>query len=85
MSKDNNFQDVLERKSAVMSSLIEPDEEQIDALSRLSAAFTAILNPDAILWCEHNLLPSTLLSIKDRASAYVPERHLPEIASRVGA
>lgn len=82
MSKDNNFQDVLERKSAVMSSLIEPDEEQIDALSRLSAAFTAILNPDAILWCEHNLLPSTLLSIKDRASAYVPERHLPEMLLR---
>ncbi|MGG3505504.1 ROK family protein [Paenibacillus lautus] len=82
MSKDNNFHDVLDRKSSVMSSLIEPDEEQIDALSRLSAAFTAILNPDAILWCEHNLLPATLLSVKDRASAYVPKRHLPEMLLR---
>ncbi|GIO96540.1 hypothetical protein J14TS5_16260 [Paenibacillus lautus] len=82
MSKDNNFHDVLDRKGSVMSSLIEPDEEQIDALSRLSAAFTAILNPDAILWCEHNLLPSTLLSVKNRASAYVPERHLPEMLLR---
>lgn len=82
MCEGSNFQDILERNRSVMSSLIEPDQEQIDALSRLSAAFTAILNPDAILWCEHNLSPSALVSIKERASAYVPKRHLPEMLLR---
>ena len=48
MSGDNNLLHVLDRRDSVMSSLVEPDEEQIDALSRLSATLTAILNPDAI-------------------------------------
>lgn len=82
MCGDNSLHHVLNRRDSVMSSHVEPDEEQIDALSRLSATFTAILNPDAILWCEHNLLPSTLHSIKDRASIYVPSMHLPEMLLR---
>lgn len=82
MSGDNSLHHVLNQRDSVMSSHVEPDEEQIDALSRLSATFTAILNPDAILWCEHNLLPSTLHSIKDRASIYVPSMHLPEMLLR---
>lgn len=82
MSGDDSLHHVLNRRDSVMSSHVEPDEEQIDALSRLSATFTAILNPDAILWCEHNLLPSTLHSIKDRASIYVPSMHLPEMLLR---
>ncbi|MGY5344264.1 hypothetical protein ACXFAU_17625 [Paenibacillus glucanolyticus] len=51
-------------------------------VGRLSATFAAIINPDAIMWCEHDLLPSTLISIKERASTYVPKPHLPEMQLR---
>lgn len=81
MDKENNLLGMLgSRNSSKRPG--DPNEEQIDALSRLSATFAAIVNPDAILWCEHDLLPSALISIKKRASAYVPERHLPEMLLR---
>ncbi|MBW8349171.1 ROK family transcriptional regulator [Bacillus sp. IITD106] len=55
------------------------DDREIDAVARLIATFTAIINPHTFIFCNdevsiHSIEKITLLSTK-----YIPREHLPEI------
>ncbi|MFC0215988.1 ROK family protein [Paenibacillus chartarius] len=50
---------------------------QIDAVARLIAAFGAILNPRAVVFCDDEVDEALLAKIADRSSAYFPLEHLP--------
>lgn len=60
-------------------SSMQPDHK-VDAISRLVATMTSILNPHYIIFCEDELAPAMLNQIADRTATYVPKEHLPELA-----
>ncbi|MBM7676303.1 ROK family protein [Gracilibacillus alcaliphilus] len=51
----------------------------IDALSRLIAAITAIINPYLIIFCQHEIDQRTLQLIQQTSSKYMAKRHLPKL------
>lgn len=50
-----------------------------DAVSRLVAACTALINPHTIVFCEDEVSVSLLNDIKARSALYVPAEHLPRL------
>lgn len=52
----------------------------VDAISRLVATMTSILNPHYIIFCEDELAPAMLNQIYERSATYVPKEHLPALA-----
>ncbi|MFS0838818.1 ROK family protein [Paenibacillus sp. 1P03SA] len=75
---DRNFLQALGREAGVE---ITAREKEIDAVSRLVASFTAILNPHAIIFCDDEVSGPLLDGITRRSAAYIPEEHLPELTS----
>ncbi|MCQ6563202.1 ROK family protein [Paenibacillus mendelii] len=57
------------------------DEKVIDAISRLVASFTAILNPHTIIFCNEELNPAIIGQIVSRSAAYIPKEHLPRLTT----
>lgn len=57
------------------------EEERIDAISRLVASFTAIINPHTIIFCNDELNQSVINQIALRSAAYIPEEHLPALTA----
>ncbi|MEK3748180.1 ROK family protein [Paenibacillus sp. FSL E2-8871] len=55
-------------------------DHKVDAISRLVATMTSILNPHYIIFCEDELAPAMLNQIAERTATYVPKEHLPELA-----
>lgn len=55
-------------------------DHKVDAISRLVATMTSILNPHYIIFCEDELAPAMLKQIAERTATYVPKEHLPELA-----
>ncbi|KTD85952.1 ROK family transcriptional regulator [Paenibacillus etheri] len=53
---------------------------KVDAISRLVATITSILNPHYIIFCEDELAPALLNQIAECSATYVPKEHLPELA-----
>ncbi|CAM4478556.1 hypothetical protein FHS16_004869 [Paenibacillus endophyticus] len=59
-----------------------PDAAKLDrwdAISRLVATFTAIINPHAIIFCKHEMNDSALAQIALRSAVYAPQEHLPKL------
>lgn len=56
------------------------EDHKVDAISRLVATMTSILNPHYIIFCEDELAPAMLNQIAERTATYVPKEHLPELA-----
>lgn len=54
-------------------------DNQIDAVARLIAAFTAILNPRAVVFCDDEVDETHLARIAARSSNYIPQEHLPTL------
>ncbi|MDN4526017.1 ROK family transcriptional regulator [Fictibacillus fluitans] len=59
---------------------LQNEEQRIDAISRLIASFTAILNPQRILFSQEEMTSSEVRDIQKRSSRYIPGEHLPELA-----
>jgi Transcriptional regulator/sugar kinase len=52
-------------------------DSRLDAISRLVASFTAILNPHTIIFNHAEVSPSMLEQISERSADYIPKEHLP--------
>ncbi|MFE5319429.1 ROK family protein [Paenibacillus sp. NPDC056579] len=52
-------------------------DSQMDAVARLIATFTAILNPKAVVFCDDEADEALLARVAERSSAYIPQEHLP--------
>ncbi len=55
-------------------------DEQIDAVSRLIATFTAIINPHAVIFNQHDIDEEVLTKVKSASAQLIPAAHLPELA-----
>jgi len=51
----------------------------IDAVSRLIASFTAILNPNAVIFSRDEVSERLLTAISARSASYISKEHLPEL------
>ncbi|MNI07126.1 Beta-glucoside kinase [compost metagenome] len=56
-------------------------EQEIDAISRLVASFTAIINPHTIIFCNNEVNQSVINQIALGSATYIPEEHLPELTT----
>ncbi|OMF24164.1 hypothetical protein BK133_23105 [Paenibacillus sp. FSL H8-0548] len=54
--------------------------ERIDAISRLIASFTAIINPHSIVFSKAEMNEAMINQVALRSAVYIPEEHLPELA-----
>ncbi|QHW33500.1 ROK family transcriptional regulator [Paenibacillus rhizovicinus] len=57
--------------------IVLADDKQLDAVARLIATFTAIINPRAVVFCNDEVDESILARILERSAAYIPREHLP--------
>ncbi|MEH7108308.1 ROK family transcriptional regulator [Bacillus sp. JJ1764] len=58
---------------------LETEEYRTDAISRLVAAFVAIINPHTIIFCVDEMNKVRIDQITEGSSKYIPAEHLPEI------
>lgn len=49
----------------------------VDAVSRLIAAYAAMVNPEAVIFCCDEVSEELLDAISSRSAAYIPKEHLP--------
>ncbi|WP_419884157.1 ROK family protein [Peribacillus sp. B-H-3] len=75
---DRNFRQALENEGESKKLVIAGDRE-IDAISRLVAAFTAMINPHTIIFCDDEAGDAILEKIASVSSNYIPAEHLPEL------
>ncbi|MBS4194270.1 ROK family transcriptional regulator [Lederbergia citri] len=55
------------------------DDKEIDAVARLIASFTAIINPHTFIFCSDEVTKPIVEKITLISSRYIPREHLPEI------
>ncbi len=53
----------------------------VDAVSRLVASFTAILNPNAVIFCRDEVTRDLLEAIATRSASYIAKEHLPKLTA----
>ncbi|MDD9267220.1 ROK family protein [Paenibacillus sp. GCM10023248] len=73
---NRSFAQALQREAGD-GRLVLAGDNQIDAVARLVAAFAAILNPRAVVFCDDEVDEALLNRIADRSAAYIPREHLP--------
>ncbi|MCR2822800.1 ROK family transcriptional regulator [Lederbergia panacisoli] len=71
---DRNFSQVVGGKSKTYFQ-----ENEIDAIGRLIASFTAIINPHIFIFCHDEVNKSIIEKIILASSTYIPVNHLPKI------
>ncbi|MFD9628951.1 ROK family transcriptional regulator [Peribacillus muralis] len=77
---DRNFLQALGKGKKTDKKAIH-EEYEIDAISRLVASFTAIINPKTIIFCNDEVDESILARISVRSSTYIPANHLPKLVA----
>nr|WP_306220170.1 ROK family protein [Cohnella sp. WQ 127256] len=75
---DRNFIEALSNENGELTATLQM-ENKIDAISRLVASITAILNPHFIIFNGDEIDTVVLNQIAERSAAYVPQEHLPEL------
>lgn len=75
---EKNFGQAFVKGTHTKKALIG-EANQFDAISRLVAAFAAIINPHTIIFCNDEVNQNTLNEILKRSSKYIPPEHLPEL------
>jgi hypothetical protein len=75
---DRNFQQALGNEAGTKKAFL-CEEHEIDAISRLVAAFTAIINPHTIIFCDDEVNQTAINEIIKQSSKYIPPEHLPEL------
>lgn len=76
---DRNFLKALHQTIEPGRTVMTP--EGIDAVGRLVAAFTAMINPRTIVFDRDEANEELLLRIARRSTEYVPQEHLPELVA----
>lgn len=76
---DRNFYQALDRMHTSADGRLS--EVQLDAVARLVASFTAMLNPHAIVFCNDEADGILLERIAERSAVYVPAAHLPRLTA----
>ncbi|MGU3471149.1 ROK family protein [Paenibacillus sp. D51F] len=74
-----NFGEALQERGFLDGRTL--DEVHVDAVARLVAAFTVILNPKRIVFCDSEADGKLLEQIAHKSRSYVPAEHLPELVS----
>ncbi|WP_217593741.1 ROK family protein [Cohnella sp. GbtcB17] len=77
--EDRNFTQALDRPRASPPGRM--NDRELDAVSRMVASCTAILNPHTIVFCRDEVSESLLNRIAERSAAYVPPAHLPRLTA----
>ncbi|WP_026695564.1 ROK family transcriptional regulator [Peribacillus kribbensis] len=75
---ERNFREALE-KEGESKKLQMAGEIEVDAVSRLVASFTAMINPHTIIFCKDEVEDAFLEKIAAASAAYIPSEHLPEL------
>jgi hypothetical protein len=75
---DHNFHQAMENGTEPKKVPIG-EGNQIDAISRLVASFTAILNPHTIIFCKDEMEKLIVEKINIASSKYIPSEHLPDL------
>ncbi|MDN3016855.1 ROK family transcriptional regulator [Paenibacillus sp. BSR1-1] len=75
---DRNFGQALENGNETKGAF-RSEEFEIDAISRLVASLTAIINPHTFIFCEGEVDQLILDHIAERSSRYIPAEHLPNL------
>ncbi len=77
---DRNFLQALSNGSGGEASIVHM-EKKIDAISRLVASITSILNPHYIIFGDDEIETLMLHQIAEQSARYVPKEHLPALAA----
>ncbi|MFD2331015.1 ROK family protein [Cohnella sp. GCM10020058] len=77
--EDRNFTQALNRAHASPPGLM--NERELDAVSRMVASCTAILNPHTIVFCRDEVSETLLDRIAKQSGVYVPPAHLPRLTA----
>ncbi|KON85444.1 ROK family transcriptional regulator [Sporosarcina globispora] len=75
---NRNFRQALEIEKGTKEVPISGDD-QIDAISRLVASFTAIINPQTIIFCNDEVEEAIAEKIAAVSASYIPTEHLPDL------
>jgi len=75
---ERNFSQAL-KDGSNSSQFTNFESNQIDAISRLVATFTAIMNPHTIIFCRDEVEKEVIDKIAIDSAKYIPSEHLPEL------
>jgi predicted NBD/HSP70 family sugar kinase len=75
---ERNFRQAMEKGNSTYQVRIG-EKHEVDAISRLIASFTAILNPDAIIFSNQEVNATILEQLQKQSSLYIPGEHLPNL------
>lgn len=75
---DQNFRQALENRSESGKPAF-PNGYQTDPMSRIVAAFTAMINPHTIIFSKDEVEKALVEQITIESSRYIPSEHLPEL------
>lgn len=75
---DRNFGETLKNRIA-LERVSNQVEQEVDAISRLVATFTAMINPHTIIFNSDEVDESMLKQIAQKSATYIPKEHLPEL------
>lgn len=74
-----NFQQAITYVEGTNAAINEAD--RIDAVSRLIASLTAILNPNAVIFNRDEVNDRLLTAISARSASYISKEHLPKLTA----
>ncbi|WP_059041444.1 ROK family transcriptional regulator [Paenibacillus rubinfantis] len=77
--EERNFGQALQTRPPKGPGYARVGEAGADAVSRLIAACTAIINPHTVVFCHDEVSVSLLNDIKAKSAQYVPAEHLPRL------
>lgn len=76
---DRNFQQAIASADGMNAAM--RDAAGVDAVSRLVAAFAAVLNPHAVIFCRNEVTGGLLEAIAARSASYIAKEHLPNLTA----
>lgn len=76
----SNFLQALDKGSGLETEE-ERETARVDAISRLVAAFSAILNPHAFIFCDDEVNETMISRIAASSASFIPAEHLPKLAA----
>lgn len=76
---NHNFQQAITDAEGSVTAMHEM--RGIDAVSRLIATFTAILNPSSVIFCRDEVSAHLLDAIAAKSASYIKKEHLPKLTA----
>lgn len=76
---DLSFQQALYKANNGLTNRIQLPVKGVDAVSRLIATLTSIINPHSIIFAEDELHEELLQLVAEQSKQYIPAEHLPRL------